>query len=362
MSVLSIIIGILVIGLIVFVHEFGHFIIARKSGVSVPEFWIGFGPKLISFKLMGTEFSLRPILFGGACIFDEIDPEEDDASAFLTRRIPSEGLLNDQSPWVRLQVLFAGPFFNLLLGFICSMIVIAAAGIDFPVIQSLSEGYPAEEAGLEPGDLITGIDSASIYTFRDLQLYLNDYRGGQPVTIRFERDGEERSVQLTPLYDEEYDAWYIGIRVSGYRDPARSGSQILFYSFHEVGYWIRYTVHALKDLFTGNIPVTSLSGPVGVVSAVSDVVQETSKAGAGLVLLNLANIIAILTVDIGVMNLLPVPGLDGGRILLVLVELIRGKRLPEKGEYAVTLAGIALLLLLMIFVFFKDIMQAAGLF
>ncbi|MBR0402908.1 MAG: RIP metalloprotease RseP [Lachnospiraceae bacterium] len=380
MSAAGIIIGILVIGLIVFVHEFGHFLIARKNGVNVPEFWIGFGPKLLSFRRGGTEFSLRPILFGGACVFDRIDTEEDEedeeeegradagrygaarngqSSSFV--RLPMDGLLKEQSPWVRLQVLFAGPFFNLLLGFFCALIVIGAAGIDLPRIDAVTEGYPAEEAGLESGDLITRIDGERMFTFRDLQLFMSEH-AGEPLTVVYERGGEEYETVFAPRWNEEAQTYYLGISVSMQRAPAESAAQALRYSAHEVVYWMKYTVSALRDLVTGRIPVSSLSGPVGVVSAVSDVVEESSNDGAWYVFLNLVNIILILSVDIGIMNLLPIPGLDGGRILLVLVELVRGRRLPEKGEYAVTLAGVVLLFLLMIFVFFKDVAGVFGLF
>ncbi len=382
MSAAGIIIGILVIGLIVFVHEFGHFLIARKNHVNVPEFWIGFGPKLISFRRGGTEFSLRPILFGGACVFDEIDTETEDedeqeespetdpsfrtagenGNRALPVRVPMDGLLKEQSPWVRLWVLFAGPLFNLLLCFVCALVVITAAGIDLPRIGSITEGYPAEEAGLVSGDLITGIDGERIFTFRDLQLFMGDYDGTDSLTVTYERGGEQHEAVIRPAWNEEAHTYYLGISVSMMREPAESALQAVRYSAHEVVYWMKYTVSALRDLVTGQIPVTSLSGPVGVVSAVSDVVEESSHDGAYYVFLNIMNIIAILTVDIGVMNLLPIPGLDGGRILLVLVELVRGKRLPEKGEYVVTLAGVVLLFLLMIFVLLKDVAGVIGIF
>ena len=175
---MNILLAILVFSLLVVSHELGHFLLAKKNGVGVPEFCIGFGPKLIHFEKGGTEYSLRLIPFGGACVMEGEDEESDQENAF-TRK----------SPWARLSILAAGPFFNFLAAFLLALIVIGTVGIDRPYVSGVNEGYPAEEAGIQAGDLITGINGTKIEAYRDIQLFMIGYDGKEELTVTCKRDG-----------------------------------------------------------------------------------------------------------------------------------------------------------------------------
>lgn len=349
MSILNILLAVLVFSLLVVTHELGHFLLAKKNGVGVPEFCIGFGPKLLRFEKGGTEYSLRLIPFGGACIMEGEDEDSEAENAFPKK-----------SPWARLSILAAGPFFNFLTAYLLAVIILGAVGIDKPYLSAVSEGTPAAEAGLSEGDLITGINGKTIKSYRDVSLFFMNYDGKEEITVRYERDGETGETTFLPAYDEARNTYYMGVSVYTYRRPADSAPEILGLGFHEVKYWMEYTLSSLRMLFTGQVPVTELSGPVGIVSVVNDVVEESKTDGAFYVFLNLANISLLLSVNLGVMNLLPFPALDGGRILFVLVELIRGKPLPTEKEGLVHMVGMVLLMLLMVFVFYNDVARLIG--
>lgn len=343
---MNILLAILVFSLLVVSHELGHFLLAKKNGVGVPEFCIGFGPKLIHFEKGGTEYSLRLIPFGGACVMEGEDEESDQENAF-TRK----------SPWARLSILAAGPFFNFLAAFLLALIVIGTVGIDRPYVSGVNEGYPAEEAGIQAGDLITGINGMKIEAYRDIQLFMMGYDGKEELTVTCKRDGETFETSFYPFYDLESQRFFMGTSIYTYRRPVENVLETVKLSFHEVGYWMKYTLATLRMLFQGEVSVSELSGPVGIVSAVGTLVEESREDGAFYVFINLVNFSMLLSVNLGVMNLLPFPALDGGRILFVLIELIAGKPVPRDKEGLVHMIGMVLLMILMVFVFYNDIMR-----
>ncbi|MCI8514064.1 MAG: RIP metalloprotease RseP [Lachnospiraceae bacterium] len=346
---MNILLAVLVFSLLVVTHELGHFLLAKKNGVGVPEFCIGFGPKLLCFEKGGTEYSLRLIPFGGACIMEGEDEDSDAENSFPKK-----------SPWARLSILAAGPFFNFLTAYILAVVVIGTVGIDKPYLSAVPEGMPAEEAGLLEGDLITRMNGKTIKSYRDVSLFFMNYDGKDEITVGYERDGKAGETVFRPAYDEERNTYYMGVSVYTYRRPVDHVLEALGLGFHEVKYWMEYTWASLGMLFTGRVPVTELSGPVGIVSVVNDVVEESKTDGAFYVFINLANISLLLSVNLGVMNLLPFPALDGGRILFILFELIRGKPVPSEKEGIVHMVGMVLLMLLMTFVFYNDIVRLIG--
>lgn len=376
---IGLIAAIFILGLLISVHEFGHFIVAKRNGVHVIEFSIGFGPTIISKTVNGTKYSLKWILFGGACQMlgadlGLVDMEDEEYAKMLKEQ---EGRsFTEKSVWARMAILFAGPFFNFLLAFVLAIILFAFAGVDTPRVGKAIDDYPAQTAGIETGDVIYSVNGHRIMTQRDLQLYMQlDYKEG-PLTVVFERDGEKHTVELTPKLqtqemadeeakntlqnskksDEEKVATprpLIGIQYMGREDVG--ALRILRFSGHEVVYWMRVTVKSLGMLFTGKASVNDLSGPVGVVGIMGETVTETKSEGVGIVLLNFLNLAILFSVNLGIMNLLPIPALDGGRLLFCLIELIRRKPVPREKEGYVTLAGALLLFALVIFVFFNDI-------
>lgn len=337
---MGIIIAILLFGFIVFFHELGHFLVARKNGITVHEFWIGMGPTLVHKQVGATDYCLKLLPLGGACVMGEDDAED-----------MSEGSFNSKSPWRRLSVIVAGPFFNFILAFLCAVIFIACVGFDKPVINQVSEGTPAAEAGLESGDVIVKLNNKSIHIFREISLY-NQFHQGEATEVTYERDGVRHTVLLTPQKDES--GYYIfGIVSGGYEKG--NVFEVLKYGVYEVKYWIDMTLESLGQLLTRAVGVDQLSGPVGVVSAVDETYQQSKSDGVYYVFLNMLRIAILLSANLGVMNLLPIPALDGGRALFLVIELIRGKRVPPEKEGYVHLAGMVCLLLLMAFVMFNDI-------
>lgn len=376
----GIIATILILGILVFVHEFGHFIIAKRNGVHVVEFSLGFGPNIWSKTIKGTKYSIKWIPFGGACQMlggdmGLMDMEDEEYAKMLQEM---EGkLFTEKSVWARMAILFAGPLFNFLLAFVFAVILFTFAGVDTPRVGKTIEGYPAETAGLQAGDVIYSVNGHRILTQRDLSLYMQfTYKEG-PITVVFERDGEKHTVELVPMEqtqemaeeekqqlnqnsatseDEDEPAtrrMLIGFQYMGREDVG--ALRILRLSGHEVVYWIRVTFKSLGMLFTGKASVNDLSGPVGITSVVGETVKETKEDGAGMVLLNLLNLTILLSVNLGVMNLLPIPALDGGRLLFCFIEVIRRKPVSKEKEAYVTIAGVLFLLALMIFVLFNDI-------
>ena len=337
---MGIVLAILMFGFIVFFHELGHFLLARKNGIDVDEFWIGMGPTLVHKKIGNTDYCLKLLPIGGACMMGE--DEVDDLS---------EGSFNSKSPWRRLSVIAAGPLFNFILAFVCSIIFIAIIGVDKPIIGNVVEGSPAYEAGLEAGDRIVKINNKSIHIFRDISVYLQLHTG-EEIELVYMRDSEKTTVAITPQLTE--DGYYmIGIGHTGYEKA--SILENIKYSVFEVRYWIDSTISGLRMLIGGSVGVDELSGPVGVVNIVDSTYRQTKSGGALLVFVNMLRLAILLSANLGVMNLLPIPALDGGRIVFLIAELIRGKRVPPEKEGYVHLAGMVFLLGLMAFVMFNDV-------
>ena len=339
---MGIVLAILIFSFIIFFHELGHFFLARKNGIDVDEFWIGMGPTIVHKKIGNTDYCLKLLPLGGACMMGE--DEVDDLSS---------GSFNSKSPWRRISVILAGPVFNFILAFICSVIFIGIVGVDKSELSGVTAGSPAAEAGLEEGDKIVEINSKSIKLFREISMF-NQFHQGETVEVTYERDGSRNTVKLTPEADESgFYKW--GVLSAGYEKG--SLLETIAYGGYEVKYWIDLTVESLSQLITGRIGFDQLSGPVGVVDAVDTTYKQSREGGALLVFVNMLRMAILLSSNLGVMNLLPIPALDGGRLVFLVLELIRGKRVPPEKEGYVHFAGMILLLGLMVFVMYNDIVR-----
>lgn len=338
---LGIIFAIIIFSFIVFFHELGHFSLAKKNGIDVEEFAIGMGPNLFSKEYKGTRYCIKLLPIGGLCMMGEDEEATDSPSNF-----------NNKSVWARTSVIAAGPVFNFILAFVFAVILVAMVGYDAPVIDSVEEGYPAYEAGIEAGDTIVEMNGKRIHVFREITAY-NQFNQGKDTEIVFLRDGVEKSVTLTPKMDEERNYYRFGIGGGGYTKA--NVLTALKYGAYELRFWICTTLDSLKMLITGRIGVDQLSGPVGIVSVVDDTYQQSKSYGVFMVIVQLLSIAVLLSANLGVMNLLPLPALDGGRLVFLVVEAIRRKRVPPEKEGYVHLVGITLLMALMVFVMFNDI-------
>lgn len=346
--IISIIAFCIIFGVIVFSHEFGHFMMARRNGIRVNEFDIGFGPALLTWNRGGTDFCLKALPLGGACIFDGMDTldmderEKLDPSAFPNARVGA-----------RIATVAAGPIANFLLGYILAVIIVAFCGTDLPVIGTVIDNSAAQEAGLESGDVIRKINGESIHIYREVSLdSMMSY--GHSMTITYERDGERHTTTLTPKYSEEDDRYYIGIQGGGELLKCNA-LQVFQYGYYEIEYWVRVTFKSLGTIFTGHFSRDDVSGPVGVVQAVNTTYTQASQYGVFTVIMSLLNLTTLLTVNLGIINLLPLPALDGGRLVFLIIEAVRGKPVPPQKEGMVHLAGFMALMVLMVLVMFNDI-------
>lgn len=267
----------------------------------------------------------------------------------------SEGSFNSKSVWARMSVIVAGPLFNLILAWILCMIMIAWVGYRTPVVGGVIDGYSAQEQGLSEGDVITKIGGRSVHIWNDISLYNLTHSEEKEVEITYKRDGKTHTAVLEPRQKEGDTAPLLGVTGGKMERPGFFGT--LKYGAYTVKYWIDYTVDSLRMLVTGRVGMKDLSGPVGIVSAVDGVYQEAAPAGLSVIILNLMNIGILITANLGVMNLLPLPALDGGRLVFLIIEAIRGKRVSSDKEGMVHFAGFALLMVLMVVVMFNDIMK-----
>lgn len=343
MKIVSIIIAIIIFSIIVIFHELGHFLLAKANGIRVNEFSLGLGPTIVGIQKGETKYSIKLLPFGGACMMEGEDENSEDERAF-----------NNKSVWARMSVVFAGPFFNFIMAFVFAVILLGCEGYDRPVISDVMEGYAAEEAGLQGGDEIVRMNSLSIHFYREISAY-STFHAGETVKITYKRDGEKYTTTLEPKYDEETGRYLYGFIADGQRVKA-GPVKTLVNGIYEVRYWIYTTIQSLRMLVTGGVSVNELSGPVGIVKNIGDTYETAvSNDGYYYALLNMLNWAILLSANLGVMNLLPLPALDGGRLVFLIVEAIRRKRIPPDKEGMVHAIGIILLLLLMVVVMFNDI-------
>ncbi len=429
---MSIVIAILVFSSIIIIHELGHFLLAKKNGIGVVEFSIGLGPTIFGIQKGETKYSIKLLPFGGMCQMVGEDSEQNstEENAFYSKGV-----------WQRFSVIFAGPFFNFVLAFLLSLVVIGFVGYDPATILSVTSGSPAAEAGLQSGDVIKKLGNSSISIGREVDSYFlyneiddtpveivyvrdgkkysttvvpeltkqyllgfNYYADenpgakiiavsegypmhaagilpediitavngvevkngaelsvymdshpldGTPVTVTYERDGVSTTVEVAPkLYQEAYS---MGFSYNIYREKTGIFNTIR-YSFVEVKYWIVSTVKNLGMLMTGKLGADDVGGPVAIIGTIGDVYEQTQENGNAIdVVLQMVYITILLSATLGVMNLLPIPALDGGKLVFTLIEAVRGKPVDREKEGIVHLIGMILLMLLMVFIFFNDI-------
>lgn len=348
---MTIVLFVLIFGVIVLSHEFGHFIVAKKNGIHVVEFAMGMGPTLFHIDRGGTKYSIKLLPFGGACMF-----EGEDGPAAEEQEAETGGSFLAAPVWVRIATIFAGPFVNLLLGFVIALILVAYRGTDLPVIQMVLEGSAAEEAGLMAGDVITRMNGEKIHVYREVRLNSMLNSDGKDFSISYLRNGQECSVTLTPKYSKDDDRYYIGLMGVGEYVSCR-GLSIVRYGFYESQFVVKNTIKSLQMLVTGKLGRDDVSGPVGMANYVGETYEEVKEYGFLTVLMTMFELVVILSINIGTMNLLPLPALDGGRLVFLILEVVRGKPVPPEKEGFVHMAGLILFFLLMLFVMYNDIMR-----
>ena len=425
-KLLNILVAIIIFSVIVVFHELGHFLLAKKNGIEVTEFSLGMGPRLLSTVKGNTRYSLKLFPIGGSCMMVGEDGEEDGPGSF-----------GHAAVWGRSSVVAAGPIFYFILAFVFALVITSVMGYDPPKVLSVEENSPAEEAGLQVGDIITSFQGKPISIGRDISLYeslygmqqdqikmtvkrdgkkidlnfkaasekkymlgfsyvpdgepeitevfvdgammkagvlagdvitavdgtkvstgeeLQTYLGEHPlgenaVTITVSRDGKEKEFTVQPTVRTQVSTGFV---YNLYREKTNFFG-VLKYSAVEVRYWISSTIDSLGLLIKGTFRVNDLSGPVGIVDAIGSSVEEAKSEGTVVMWMQMFYWAILLSANLGVMNLLPLPALDGGRLVFLLIEAVRGKPVNREAEGMVHFAGLLLLMGLLVFVTFKDI-------
>lgn len=449
---MNILAALLIFTVIVVIHELGHFLLAKKNGVGVPEFSVGMGPRIITYaktknghtvKLFCsqkafenredwqdvTKYSWKLLPIGGSCAMvgeDEINDSEDS--------------FNSKGVWARFSIIFAGPFFNFILAFIFSVIIIANTGIDYPIIKLIYDNQPASTSGLKEGDEVKSVNGHKISIGREIDTYFMLHPlTGEDVEVVVERDGEEKTFKINPNYEtylfgfsyasaddaqakissvtekkafdnagikngdiiraingidvknsgdlgrvmneinkegnsvtfdierdgmissyevkpEKYKTKTLGF-TAAYNEKGGNAIDVIKYSFIEVKYWIETTIASLGQLITGKLSVKQVSGPVGIVDTVGSVIDQSKSYGIKMIIISILNMAVLLSANLGVMNLVPIPALDGGRLMFILIEALRGKPVDREKEGYIHFAGFVVLMLFMIFVMYNDILR-----
>jgi regulator of sigma E protease len=342
----SVLIFFIIFGVLVTSHEFGHFIVAKTGGIRVNEFFIGMGPTLWKKQKGETLYSIKLLPVGGACVFDGMDPVAEEKEGYDERSFLNAPV------WRRIATLFAGPFANFIIAYVLAVILVSFSAWNFPVINKMTEDSAAAEAGMQVGDKFISVDGEKVYMAGEVTL-ISQFAEGNPMEIVYERDGERYSTTLQPKYSEEGKRYYMGIYLGEYGNI--KGASALKYAWYEVRYYFKTTYRSLALLVRGKLSKDDVSGPVGMVKMVDDTYEEVKPYGVSAVVLTMLSLTVLLSVNLGVMNLLPLPALDGGRLVFQFIEVIVGKPVPPEKEGFVHMVGMLALLALMVFVLFNDI-------
>ncbi len=358
MSLMGIIITLLMLSAIVTVHEWGHFKAACLCNINVEEFAVGMGPKIISKTKKGVIYSLRAFPIGGFCRMSENSEEAPEGKTGF----------NDASLPKRIFVSFAGPFMNFVTAFILVILVVMFTGISTLNVTDVTEDGAAKEAGIISGDRIISYNGHYLLTRNDLSYYLGLCKG-EEVTVTVNRNGQLVTTKLTPKFNEEYGSYLLGVGLKFYSplfnisgtdygetEKANPFSYIGEGVISTISY-IKLTCVSVMDIIKGTIPFNQLSGPIGMAGMVDDVYEQSVRISIATTIIVMLEISALVSVSLGFMNLLPLPALDGGRIIIYVFEIILKREIPEKIENAIHLTGFVLLLALGVFVAASDIFK-----
>ena len=351
-GVITTILTLLVFGFLIFIHEFGHYITARIFNVTITDFSIGFGPELFSYKSKKTDikYKISMFPFGGYVAMVGEDEESDDPNAF-----------NKKPAWQRFIITAAGATVNIVAGFLAMIIIVS-----FIKIGNTTYGAPMEdellhnigyetvddehrsyEAGLKPGDEIVRVNGKKVRIYDELSYQIMRY-GNEAIDLTVIRDGQEIVIPDVYFPTTEQQGQTFGIidfKITGY--VKKGFFNIFGLSVRKAVLVMRMCWESIFDLITGRYTVEAVSGPVGISSAISD------AASAGF--LSLLNITVLISMNLGFMNLIPFPALDGGRLITILIEMVTGRKIPARIEALINGVGLLILFGVMILVMFKDI-------
>ncbi len=340
-NILYILLAVVILGVIVVFHEFGHFVVGRLCGIGVVEFSVGFGPKICGFKRKGVQYSLRAVPLGGFCKF--VGEDEDN---------PAPNAMNSASVWKRILTVAAGPVMNFVLAFIVGVVMICVLYVAdvLPTVSTVVESSAAEAAGLQAGDTIVEIDGAAIeQNFNGTQAIREKVQTGGQVDLTVKRGEETFTVSVMPNAVQNSDGaqdYQLGVV---FKTRNYSIAEAIPASGKMMADVTGQLFDALRKLIFRGEGVNEMTGTVGTVVVISEVVQQDSSM--------ILNIIFLISLNLGIMNLLPIPALDGGRLVFLIVEAIRRKPVPPEKEGLVHLIGFVLLIALFVVLTWHDIVN-----
>lgn len=336
-TILSIVAALLLLSILVTIHEFGHYWVGRRLGFTIVEFAVGMGPVLLKTTKNGIQYSLRALPIGGMCRFYGEDENPKDPRCF-----------NAQKAWKRFCVIVAGPVMNLLCAILLSVVTLAAYGNIVPVVAEVSgEDTPAARAGVQAGDVLYAIDGKQVLYYNAVFSLISE-ADSESAVITVERDGQQLDLVATDLYDQETGGNLLGITVSAGRQTY-GFFRAIGESFNYFAGMIVETISFLGKLVQGQVASTEISSAIGTTVILAEAIRYGLES--------ILRIALLLSISLGIFNLLPIPALDGGRLLFIVIELIRGKPIDPDKEGLVHFIGMIALFALMIFLMYNDIVN-----
>ena len=341
---------VIVLGVLIFVHEFGHFLLAKIMGVGVEKFSLGFGPRILGKKIGMTDYRISAIPLGGyvKMVGEAPDAEIDESMRPLS--------FSHKSVSKRIAIVLAGPVFNLLLAVVIffGFFQISGKPITLPEVGGVQEGMPAEAAGIQEGDNIVAVNGQPVSDWEEMAKLISAAQGGR-LTLKLRRDDAVTSVTLTPklvetqnLFGETIEKYVIGISASGaFEMEHLNPVQALAEGFTQTWRIIELTVLSVGKIVSGTLSAKTLGGPI----MIAQLAGEHAKAG----ITEFIFFIALLSINLGILNLLPIPVLDGGHLVFFFIEAITRKPVNLRMREIAQQVGIVVLIMLMIFVFYNDI-------
>ncbi|MGM9534833.1 MAG: RIP metalloprotease RseP [Intestinibacter sp.] len=372
---MTIVIALLLFGIIILIHEFGHFLLAKKNGVTIHEFSIGMGPKIYSKEKGGTEYSIRILPIGGYVSmegeedgFDRSEDEDDlseerdlvyesleiqEDKSKISDEIDGEVAVNEGSfaektILQRASIIFAGPLFNFLgcIGFLVALFLII--GVPTTKVGTLIDDAPAKAAGIMVGDEIKSVNGQEVSSSTDITDIIST-SNGKEITVVVNRDDKDMEFDISPIFNKDTQTYIIGITFDRTKNIVKSFTNAVTTTWDITVQMVEFLGQLVTGKVAGGIS-NSVAGPVGVIGMVSD----AAKTG----ITNLLYLGAVISLNLGIMNLIPFPALDGGRLLLLLIEGLRGgKKLDPSKESMINIVGMSILMAFMLFITYKDILR-----
>lgn len=325
--------AIVAFGILILIHELGHFLLAKLNGVKVEEFAIGMGPKIASINGKETQYSIRILPIGGYVKMLGDEDASDDPRAF-----------NNKSPFRRLSIVIAGPVMNIILAMLLYIVIGLIAGIELPVVNSVLNDSPALKAGIQKGDEIYKVNGSRILTWDDFALYVGLAKD-KPINLSVKHDGIVKDYNIKPMKDKQTGRYMVGVEAEVITSP--NMLQSIDHGFKETITIVREALLSYKLLFTHQASFSDVGGPVTIVK----ITRKAAMEG----LVPYLSILALLSSSIGILNLVPFPALDGSYVIVCLYEIISGKKANEKKVGIINTIGFSILMAFMVIVIVKDI-------